>query len=339
MTERLKTYDDATQKKIYEFFLKSKNKAHTAKQFNISARTVGRIVDKFNAKEAPVVAASKEALQAKESIEEPKVEGAVFEVAPQDIYRFFVVFDGNLINITRIAVDGSVAPHSEIAYKDHRNFEKAVKLYQEGKAEEAFMAISMKHSLEALCMGKVTAYPEKNQLVYDDGSSKFVFVSTLATRISERLQNGESVDGLMKFANFLSENPSKRAVDELYDFLVAQDIAITEEGMVRCYKKVRENYTDVHTGKFDNSVGTTVSMPRHMVNDNSAVTCSHGLHVCSKAYLNSFGGTRILAVDVNPADFVSIPHDYYSVNKETGAVKAKARVCKYVVVEDITNKV
>ena len=54
--------------------------------------------------------------------------------------------------------------------------------------------------------------------------------------------------------------------------------------------------------------------------------------------LPHFGGERVLKVLVDPADFVSIPKDYYSVDGE-GQVKAKARVCKYRVVEDITDEI
>lgn len=311
------------KKAAYEFFLTCNNKTKTAEHFGISARTVGRWIEEVQ--QTPF-----------RDTESAVSEDEVDEEEPISLYRYFVVADGNLINVTRVTVDGSEPPHSEICHKSNEHYEKALELYNKGDWEGVFLTISNKHRIENVTQGKVTCYPEQARLVYEDGPNQFEFPSSLTSRVIDMISNGEDSTGLMKFADRLSKNPSTRAVRELFDFLQAMDIAITDEGMVRCFKKVREDYTDCHTGRYDNSVGVTVEMPRHMVNDDSKVTCSHGLHVCSRAYLSSFGGARTLAVDVDPADFVSIPHDYYSIDGNN-QVKAKARVCKYVVVADITD--
>lgn len=322
--------DFKLKQSAYEYFLGCNNKTQTAKHFGVSPRTIGRWISD--------VAFATESLY-EESYEEPNSDDFVEKDAVATNYTYFVVSDGNLINVTRVAIDGSEPPHSEICHKSNDQYEKALSLYQKkGDMEGVFLAISNKHRIEKLSNGKVTCYPEQNALVYEDGPNKFQFVSSLTARVIDTIHKGGDTTGLMLFANKLSNNPSKRAVEELFDFLQAMDITITDEGMVRCYKKVRSNYTDCHTGTFDNSVGVTVQMPRHMVNDDSEMACSHGLHVCSKAYLSYFGGDRVLAVDVDPADFVSIPKDYYSIDANN-MVKAKARVCKYVVVADITDEV
>lgn len=312
----------------YEYFLTCNNKTKTAKHFGVSPRTIGRWI-----------AAVKLAMesQCEESHEEPNDHDSVEDTTKKN-YTYFVVSDGNLINVTRVAIDGSEPPHSEICHKSNDQYEKALSLYQKGDLEGVFLTISNKHRIEKLTNGKVTCYPEQNALVYEDGPNKFHFSTGLTSRVVDTINKGGDVTGLMLFANKLAANPSPRAVAELYEFLQAMDIAITDEGMVRCYKKVRGDYKDCYTGTYDNSVGATVEMPRHMVNDDSSVTCSHGLHVCSKAYLSHFGGERVVSVDVDPADFVSIPHDYYSVDSNN-IVKAKARVCKYVVVADVTDEV
>lgn len=328
----------------YEYFLACNNKTQTAKHFGVSPRTIGRwISDVENAMESPREELYEELDDdLNDCFFEDDLDADGFEEAEKEpvkaTYTYFVVSDGNLINVTRVAIDGSEPPHSEICHKSNAQYEKALSLYQKGDMEGVFLAISNKHRIEKLSNGKVTCYPEQNALVYEDGPNKFQFVSSLTARVIDTIHKGGDATGLMLFANKLSNNPSKRAVEELFDFLQAMDITITDEGMVRCYKKVRSNYTDCHTGTFDNSVGVTVQMPRHMVNDDSEVACSYGLHVCSKAYLSYFGGERILAVDVDPADFVSIPKDYYSIDANN-MVKAKARVCKYVVVADITDEV
>jgi hypothetical protein len=148
----------------------------------------------------------------------------------------------------------------------------------------------------------------------------------IATRIFDVLEAGLSATPMVRFIENLMKNPSKRAVDELYGFIDACRLPITEDGYFLAYKRVNENYTDVYTGKIDNSVGATPSMPRNMVNDDKEQTCSQGLHFCSYGYLQHYGGERIMVVKVNPADVVSIPVDYDN---------AKGRACRYEVVDEI----
>ena len=134
--------------------------------------------------------------------------------------------------------------------------------------------------------------------------------SVLAQKIADMFEQGFDVRPLTSFMRNLFSNPSKRAVDELYGFLEAGNMPITEDGHFLAYKKVREDYKDVHSGTFDNSVGQVVSMVRNKVDDNKDNTCSVGLHFCSFDYLKSFGGTRIMILKIDPADVVSIPSDH-----------------------------
>lgn len=130
----------------------------------------------------------------------------------------------------------------------------------------------------------------------------------------------------------LMQNPSYRAVNELYGFLEANNIPLTDDGCFLAFKNVRENFTDIYTGKISNAIGKTVSMPRNLVDEDSTQTCSHGLHVCSSEYLPKFSHSmngRTLAVKVNPRDVVAIPADYHN---------SKMRVCEYTVVEEIKTK-
>jgi hypothetical protein len=131
-----------------------------------------------------------------------------------------------------------------------------------------------------------------------------------------------------KFVDNLYENPSYRAVNSLYEFLEHGGIPINSNGNFLVYKKVRKDYKDIHSGKFDNSVGQECSMPRFMVDENPDNTCSHGLHVCSYEYLPHFGGSfdRVVICEVNPKDVVAIPKDYNN---------TKMRVCKYKVIGEL----
>ena len=151
--------------------------------------------------------------------------------------------------------------------------------------------------------------------------------SVLSQKILDMFEQGFDINPLTNFMQNIYTNPSKRAVDELYGFLESGNMPITEDGYFLAYKKVREDYTDVHSGKFDNSVGKVVSMPRNQVDDNKDNTCSAGLHFCSFDYLKSFGGSRIMILKINPADVVSIPSDY---NQQKG------RTWRYTVIGEVS---
>ena len=150
--------------------------------------------------------------------------------------------------------------------------------------------------------------------------------NALTKRIVQMIQEDFPVDPLVAFMENLMENPSKRAVNELYGFLEANTLPITEDGCFLSYKKVRQDYTDCYSGKMDNSVGQTVEMDRNEVDDDQNRTCSTGLHFCSREYLNHIRGERLMIVKINPRDVVSIPTDYNN---------SKGRACRYEVVDEI----
>lgn len=201
--------------------------------------------------------------------------------------------------------------------------------------KEAFEEISAREQLMKLTMGRVEIDSMNGTVSY----SGRPIATRLEARIVEaaRSEDGDKLHGLVSFTERLHQNPALRAVDELFSFLEACDIDIVYDGMVVCFKKVRDNYKDCHTGTIDNSVGAEPWMPRWEVDDNSNNTCSHGYHVCSKTYLSYYGGSRVMKVLVDPADFVSIPNDYYGGQGEQ--VRAKARVCRYKVIAEITDNI
>ena len=150
--------------------------------------------------------------------------------------------------------------------------------------------------------------------------------NTMATRMITMLQEGFPIEPMVNFMENLYQNPSKRSVDELYNFLEKSQLPITPDGHFLAYKKVRGNYFDCHTGTMDNSVGKIVEMERNEVDDNKDRTCSAGLHFCSLDYLSHFGGERIMIVKINPRDVVSIPSDYND---------TKGRACRYEVIGEL----
>ncbi len=67
-------------------------------------------------------------------------------------------------------------------------------------------------------------------------------------------------------------------------------------------------YTDGYTGKFTIKIGEPVSMPRKDCDSKQENTCSRGLHVAGREWLqNGYFGNTSLIVLVNPADVVAVP--------------------------------
>lgn len=157
---------------------------------------------------------------------------------------------------------------------------------------------------------------------------------SLVSRIVKMFADGFNINPLLLFLDNLLLNPSFRAQKELYGFLNACSLPITDDGYFMAYKKVNMNYTDIHSGTMDNSVGQIVSMERNQVDEDSSRTCSSGLHVCSQDYLPHFGSawgcsdsdSRVVLVKINPKDVVAVPEDYDN---------AKMRVCEYEVVDEL----
>jgi len=147
--------------------------------------------------------------------------------------------------------------------------------------------------------------------------------AALGNKILKFANEGLPYEPLVKFAENIQRNPSYRAVNELFQFLEKNDHPITEDGKFIAYKRVRDDFKDVHTGTFDNSPGNVVEMPRNQVNEDSTQTCSYGLHVANWDYaVNFYQGGVMLEVEVDPADVVAVPVDYN---------QSKMRVCKYKV--------
>ena len=154
------------------------------------------------------------------------------------------------------------------------------------------------------------------------------FHNALATRMLEMFHEGFPIDPMVAFMENMMKNPSKRSVDQLYGFLEKNNLPITEDGYFLAYKKVRQDFKDIHSGKIYNGVGAIVEMDRNQVDDNPDSYCSSGLHFCSIDYLDGFGGHNdpVMILKINPADVVSIPSDCNG---------AKGRACCYEVVAQV----
>lgn len=208
--------------------------------------------------------------------------------------------------------------------KQAQTFNAVIKGLRTNDEEAVRSAVNIRDtivsSLSKSSAGKVQI--SNGEIMYGDRQ----VTGLVASRVFSMIDMGLSVDPMVRFIENLMQNPSKRAVDELFGFLDACNLPITEDGHFLAYKRVRADYKDCHSGTLDNSVGKVLSMERNLVDEDKNNTCSYGLHFCSYNYLSHFGGERIVVLKINPADVVAIPADYNN---------SKGRTCRYEVVDEI----
>lgn len=193
--------------------------------------------------------------------------------------------------------------------------------------------------------------------------------NALTDRMLKMVGLGVDIKHMALFLDNLMKNPSYRSVEQLYNFMEACDMPITEDGCLLAYRSVNNDYWDTHTGK------TSLSLPPDKVNNVSGVIWDSTGKVCNGVFVERFFvrngvktlltdegtcvvsmernlvddnpdqtcskglhvcsqkygmyGKRLLLVKVNPADVVSVPKDYN---------QAKMRVCRYEVVKDVQHE-
>lgn len=226
----------------------------------------------------------------------------------------FIISDTHITFFTPSGISGTV-------YKTDENFSTVCEAAVDRDWDKVISLSSPAESIRVFGEGKITV--ADGCVWYNDKPLH----TSLTDRIIQMTKEGFNCKPIVNFLDNLMDNVSERAIDELYGFLEYGKLPITEDGYFLAYKKVREDYTDCHTGTFDNSPGQIVEMPRDEVTDDKNQTCAAGLHFCSYEYLKSFGGERVVVLKINPKDVVSIPVDYNN---------TKGRCCQYEVVRDLS---
>jgi len=208
---------------------------------------------------------------------------------------------------------------------DHPSFKNAVQMlkdnddFNDQQLQELKSLFDVAKAVEDYIDGNIEVL--NGEVLYSGEAVHNVVVDKILHFMSE----GLPYKPLVRFLDKLMSNPSRRAVGELYKFLEHKCMPITESGNFVAYKGVKDDFTDHYSGKFDNSVGKTLEMPRNSVCDDAEIGCSYGFHAGSYDYAKGYasGGGNLMLVEINPADVVSVPKDCDC---------QKLRTSKYVVV-------
>jgi hypothetical protein len=197
-------------------------------------------------------------------------------------------------------------------------YDQVLQKIKEGKLDEIIPLLSIADSLSE------RGFQIVDGIVHVDGDA---LPESLSVRVLDFFNNNLPFEPLLKFWAKLKNNPSFNSRQMLFKFLEHNGHPITTEGNFIAYRAVRNDFSDKHTGKMDNSVGNVVEIDRSKVDDNPNNTCSHGLHVATMSYAQTFGSgdDKLLDVEVDPSDVVAVPTDYNG---------TKMRVSKFKVVAE-----
>lgn len=223
--------------------------------------------------------------------------------------------------------------------KDHANYKNVEEAIIDARYDDLEQHLDIARAVENFVEGDIEV---KDEIVYYKGHRLHgVVVDKLLAMLRAGLKDSAP---LTNFITRLQTNPSANSVNELYSFMSYKMLANTPEGKVLGYKGVQKDYWS-STGNADtivvqgetnerhqilNEVGATIEVARRCVDDNKDNHCSFGLHVGSFDYADGWAGAegRLLLVEFDPADAVSVPTD---------CDFQKLRVSKYKVISDITD--
>jgi hypothetical protein len=210
----------------------------------------------------------------------------------------------------------------------HPQYQNILKVLENGNDLEAVrpLLVSVRQYIADSSDGSITY--TGGQLLFEGEPLHLSMVS----RIIGLIRDGMNVQPLTNFLRNVLENPSRRAQEELYGFMEFNDLPVTPDGYFIAYKMVRADFTDIHSGTFDNRPGATPKMKRKDVDPDKNSTCSVGLHFAGLEYVRNGGfgsqenGNRLVAVKIHPRDVVAIPTDYNN---------SKGRACQYLVLKEL----
>lgn len=212
--------------------------------------------------------------------------------------------------------------------RSHANFDAIIECLADvdDGLQDLRQLIDVKQSVADFMQGKI----EIHDRVLTYGGKELD--TGLTRKIIEFMREGEPdlAGPLVNFLDKVMLNPSRRAVQGLYDWVAASKMPIAPDGDIYAWKIVNADYLDYYTKTLDHTPGNVVSQPRNQCDEDPDSTCSYGIHFCSFDYLPHYhsgdDSRRVMLVKIDPADVVAIPRDYNT---------AKGRCCKLTVVQQV----
>lgn len=186
---------------------------------------------------------------------------------------------------------------------------------------------------------KDTSDPEFHAPMKEDETIVAVHTETGAIipdahKLGHQLKAASKLQNYTGFTNFVERlsaiiDQRGHSVEDLMKFIEHGDLPIADDGCIIIYKRLSRQgkglFTDVHSGKIKQQVGSYVFMKPGLVDPSRRQDCSNGLHVASLSYLRQFSGDATVVAKVRPEDVFAVPQ--YNTNK--------MRVCGYHILAEL----
>ena len=215
--------------------------------------------------------------------------------------------------ITVYFADGN----SAVWKSDNPQFEKVAQMCENSQ----WIPIQMLHNqAKMLLNNKVTIQDDKLVIEADVSKSEVLHIelNTVDTSdpviafiklLKEKGTIDTEIERIKPFLINMFKNPYINAVEEIYEYCLAKDFEITEDGCLLAYKNVRKDFSSIYDGgKTKHAIGQITKVDNF--DTNRSRECSSGLHFCSKNYLSYYSGDVTIIVKINPMHICAIPKDY-----------------------------
>jgi hypothetical protein len=149
------------------------------------------------------------------------------------------------------------------------------------------------------------------------------------TFLTKLLKENKNIKGIKKFCEKCLQNPQKDSIEQMWNFIRANGLFISNSGNFVGYKAVLENRFDKYSQKYKNSNGAVIKEDRNTVENDPEKACGKGLHVGTWRYAKEVYGSHddvIILISVNPKNVVSVPKDHSF---------QKMRICEYKVLKEV----
>lgn len=242
--------------------------------------------------------------------------------------------DGDASSVT-VFIDGD----SQVATKDHPQFDKIVAALEGGETDPAKIRglFDVGHAI-------ITKFAPLSERVSIASGRLFLDGDPMDGALSQTIVRyhaaGDlSFEPLVAFLEKIQTNPNEHSREHLFRWLRDRNIGICPDGDFIAYKGIKgDDRSDrageaivngtVVKGRIPNLPDTIIEMPRSQVTFDPRHGCSTGLHAGTWQYASTFAPKKLI-VKINPRDVVSVPTDSQA---------QKLRVCRYRVLKVTTSE-
>ena len=216
--------------------------------------------------------------------------------------------------------------NSAVWQADNPQFDRVLELCKSNN----WIQIEMLHNqAKVLLNNKVSIQGDKLTIETDENAESLSLDKGQGDKLTVDLGTADESDPIIAFIKLLKDkgtvdteierikpflinmfkNPYINAVKEIYEYCLAKDFEITEDGCLLAYKNVRKDFSSIYdNGKTKHAIGQITKVENF--DTNRSRECSSGLHFCSKSYLSFYSGDVTIIVKINPMHICAIPKDY-----------------------------